>query len=208
MLKFWETAKLFYDVNVLFCIPHQQFTPVAPHFYQHLAFSPSLILFILSRVSLEEQKFLSVISLKVYAFCIVSKKFLLTPGSQRYSSRSFLSFHLAFMVHIDQVSSFCTWMARCSSSICSKDHPIPTEQPLCYLCGESIQHMCVGHLYAFSWFLYSERKWYCTAGFSPGKPFLTSLGRMSRIFLGQEDPLEKGRAAHSSILGLPWWLSW
>ena len=28
------------------------------------------------------------------------------------------------------------------------------------------------------------------------------------LFLGQEDPLEKGEATHSSILGLPWWLSW
>ena len=27
-------------------------------------------------------------------------------------------------------------------------------------------------------------------------------------FLGQEDPLEKGSATHSGILGLPWWLSW
>ena len=27
-------------------------------------------------------------------------------------------------------------------------------------------------------------------------------------FLGQEDPLEKGWATHSSILGLPWWLRW
>ena len=26
-------------------------------------------------------------------------------------------------------------------------------------------------------------------------------------FLGQEDPLEKGSATHSSILGLPLWLS-
>ena len=26
--------------------------------------------------------------------------------------------------------------------------------------------------------------------------------------LGWEDLLEKGRATHSSILGLPWWLSW
>ena len=25
-------------------------------------------------------------------------------------------------------------------------------------------------------------------------------------FLGQEDPLEKGKATHSSILGLPFWL--
>ena len=25
-------------------------------------------------------------------------------------------------------------------------------------------------------------------------------------FLGGEDPLEKGQATHSSILGLPWWL--
>ena len=27
-------------------------------------------------------------------------------------------------------------------------------------------------------------------------------------FLGQEDPLEKGQATHSSILRLPWWLKW
>ena len=26
--------------------------------------------------------------------------------------------------------------------------------------------------------------------------------------LGWEDPLEKEKATHSSILGLPWWLSW
>ena len=27
-------------------------------------------------------------------------------------------------------------------------------------------------------------------------------------FLGQEDPLEKGKATHSGIPRLPWWLSW
>ena len=27
-------------------------------------------------------------------------------------------------------------------------------------------------------------------------------------FLGQEIPLEKGLATHSSIVGLPWWLRW
>ena len=27
-------------------------------------------------------------------------------------------------------------------------------------------------------------------------------------FLGQEDPLGKGQATHSSLLGLPLWLSW
>ena len=26
--------------------------------------------------------------------------------------------------------------------------------------------------------------------------------------LGREDPLEKAQATHSSILELPWWLSW
>ena len=26
--------------------------------------------------------------------------------------------------------------------------------------------------------------------------------------LGWEDPLEKAKATHSSILGLPWWLRW
>ena len=33
--------------------------------------------------------------------------------------------------------------------------------------------------------------------------------RETRLWsLGQEDPLEKGMATHSSILGLPWWFSW
>ena len=27
-------------------------------------------------------------------------------------------------------------------------------------------------------------------------------------FLSREDPLEKGKATYSSILGVPWWLSW
>ena len=27
-------------------------------------------------------------------------------------------------------------------------------------------------------------------------------------FQGQEDPLEEGQPTHSSIPGLPWWLSW
>ena len=27
-------------------------------------------------------------------------------------------------------------------------------------------------------------------------------------FMGQEDLLEKGQDTHSSILRLPWWLSW
>ena len=27
-------------------------------------------------------------------------------------------------------------------------------------------------------------------------------------FLGWEDPLEKRKYTHPSILGLPWWLSW
>ena len=27
-------------------------------------------------------------------------------------------------------------------------------------------------------------------------------------FMGREDPLEKGQATHSSVLGLPLWLSW
>ena len=27
-------------------------------------------------------------------------------------------------------------------------------------------------------------------------------------FLGPENPIEKGQATHSSILGFPWWLRW
>ena len=30
----------------------------------------------------------------------------------------------------------------------------------------------------------------------------------AKLFPGQEDPLEKGQATPSSILGLPLWLSW
>ena len=53
-------------------------------------------------------------------------------------------------------------------------------------------------------------------GASDGKGFLDSsvgknLPTMQEIpvgFLGGRDLLEKGSATHSSILGLPWWLSW
>ena len=40
-----------------------------------------------------------------------------------------------------------------------------------------------------------------------GKESACNAGDPSSI-LGQEDLLEKGQATHSSILGLPWWLSW
>ena len=36
---------------------------------------------------------------------------------------------------------------------------------------------------------------------------LSVIQEMPVQFLGQKDPLEKGWATHSSILGLPWWLS-
>ena len=36
---------------------------------------------------------------------------------------------------------------------------------------------------------------------------LTAMQKTLVQFLGQEDPLEKGSATHSSILGLPWWLA-
>ena len=52
----------------------------------------------------------------------------------------------------------------------------------------------------------------------PGNPKLASLVaqlvNLSTVWetqvlsLGWEDPLEKGKAVHSSILGLPLWLSW
>ena len=41
--------------------------------------------------------------------------------------------------------------------------------------------------------------------------FIKNLPSMQETpvqFLGQEDPLEKGYATHSSIPGLPLWLSW
>ena len=44
-------------------------------------------------------------------------------------------------------------------------------------------------------------------GSSAGKESLCNAGDPVR-FLGQEGVLEKGWATHSSILGLPWWLSW
>ena len=38
--------------------------------------------------------------------------------------------------------------------------------------------------------------------------YLHAMQETSVQFLGQEDPLEKGKATHSSIFGLPLWLSW
>ena len=38
---------------------------------------------------------------------------------------------------------------------------------------------------------------------------VTNLPAMQETLVqSREDPLEKGDATHSSILGLPWWLSW
>ena len=37
---------------------------------------------------------------------------------------------------------------------------------------------------------------------------LTAMQENPVPFLGREDPLEKGKDTHLSILGLPWWLSW
>ena len=37
---------------------------------------------------------------------------------------------------------------------------------------------------------------------------LPAIQETSVPFLGREDPLEKGQATHSSILGLPLWFSW
>ena len=31
---------------------------------------------------------------------------------------------------------------------------------------------------------------------------------VQETLVGWEDPLEKGKATHSSVLGLAWWLSW
>ena len=47
-------------------------------------------------------------------------------------------------------------------------------------------------------------------GPSPVAQLVKNLPAMQETlvqFLGQEDPLEKGTATHSSILGLSWWLS-
>ena len=41
----------------------------------------------------------------------------------------------------------------------------------------------------------------------PGAQLVKNLPAVQETpvrFLGQEDPLEKGQATHSSILGLPW----
>ena len=44
-------------------------------------------------------------------------------------------------------------------------------------------------------------------GSSAGKE-LTAMQETLVRFLSQKDPLGKGLATHSSILGLPWWLRW
>ena len=43
---------------------------------------------------------------------------------------------------------------------------------------------------------------------SVGKKVCLQCRRLWFQFLGWEDPLEKGQATHSSVLGLPLWLSW
>ena len=42
---------------------------------------------------------------------------------------------------------------------------------------------------------------------SAGKESACSAGDPS-LTPGQDVPLEKGQATHSSVLGLPWWLRW
>ena len=37
---------------------------------------------------------------------------------------------------------------------------------------------------------------------------LTAIQDTCIPFLGRDDPLEKGKVTHTSILGLPWWLIW
>ena len=58
-------------------------------------------------------------------------------------------------------------------------------------------HAAVGHNLATE----------CFPGSSAGKD-LPAIQETLVRFLGQEDPPEKGKATHSSILGLPWWLRW
>ena len=43
-------------------------------------------------------------------------------------------------------------------------------------------------------------------GSSSGKESTCNAGESPVRFLSQEEPLEKGEAAHSTIHGLPWWL--
>ena len=40
------------------------------------------------------------------------------------------------------------------------------------------------------------------------RPIPSAVQEIPARFLGQKDPLEKGKATHSSIFGLPLWLSW
>ena len=45
-------------------------------------------------------------------------------------------------------------------------------------------------------------------GNSAGKESAYNAGETPVQSLGWDDPLEKGYATYSSILGLLWWLSW
>ena len=45
-------------------------------------------------------------------------------------------------------------------------------------------------------------------GSSAGKKYLPAMQETPVQLLGWEDPLEKGQAIHSNILGLPLWFSW
>ena len=52
-------------------------------------------------------------------------------------------------------------------------------------------------------------------GSNPGLPHCHTVALQAAchvetwiLSLGWDDPLEKGMATHSSILGIPWWLRW
>ena len=44
-------------------------------------------------------------------------------------------------------------------------------------------------------------------GSSAGKDYACNAGDLVQ-FPSREDPLEKGMATYSGILGFPWWLRW
>ena len=75
-------------------------------------------------------------------------------------------------------------------------------------------HLYLEHIYAKNLLVYMKFRCngvLCVLRASLIAQLVKNLPAMQETlvrFLGREDPLEKGTATHSSILGLLWWLSW
>ena len=77
------------------------------------------------------------------------------------------------------------------------------------VCGETSKEINWEARAGLAWGWLTACKYFkqSVSGSSAGKESACNAGDPVR-FLGQEDPLEKIEATHSSVLGFPSWLNW